>query len=1153
VHFTRLRITGFKSFVDPTEIHIEPGLTGIVGPNGCGKSNLVEGLRWVMGESSAKQMRGGEMDDVIFGGTSERPSRNLAEVILTLDNADRGAPSAYNQAAEIDVSRRIERGSGSQYRINGSEARARDVQTLFADVSSGARSTALVSQGRIGAIINAKPTDRRHLLEEAAGIGGLHSRRHEAELRLRAADANLERLDDLLAALEEQFRGLKRQARQATRYRNLSDHIRKAEAILLHLRWTEANARREVAREELKRAEAAVAETTGQAASVSARQADAGAVVPDLRRAEAETAAALQRLMVARDALDAEERRLEAARRDIENRLAQIDGDIGRERGMLSDAAEALERLKSEAAEIREAQAKEPETLAHAAQLRDAAAAEVNALEAAVTELTRSVAAEESRQAELNRQIVELEKRRERLIQQRDEAQHDHRRASEEAQENGRQDGARGAAAEARAKLDKARADAHAAEQIRAAALVAEDETRESYQVAETAAAKLRTETAALAELLEISDSDLWPPMVDAISVDAGFEMALGAALGDDLIAPGDEAAPVHWRTLPVASDAPALPPGARPLSDFVKGPPALQRRLSQIGLIDDDALGNALADRLAQGQRLVSKSGALWRWDGFVAGAGATTAAAKRLSQRNRLDDLRERLPALEQSAHEGRGRLDRALHIAQQATEREKESREALWSADREFQEARDAEAALAQGAADARLRQEGLTVTIGALGVDLTELEAQLATARAELTDMSEIEARRGQIVGRQRALAERRVGLDECRRDHDRLSDDAEARRNRLRAIDGDLASWRQRSGNAETQISQLEQRRGGAAEELERLESRPVEIAEQRRELDIKIIEAESKRDSAASALADAEAQLEELARALRATEARLADQREERVRRQAAVEQIEQEITTIAERVREQIRCEPEHALEEVGVKPGEELPDHDKIETRLERLLRERDNMGPVNLRAETEAEELNERITTLQSEREDLVGAIARLRQGISGLNREGRERLLAAFGEVDRHFRDLFTRLFGGGRAHLSLTEADDPFEAGLEIMASPPGKKLQTMSLLSGGEQALAALALLFAVFQTNPAPICVLDEVDAPLDDHNVDRFCTMLAEIAHSSSTRFLLVTHHRLTMARMDRLYGVTMGEQGVSQLVSVNLQTAEGLRESA
>ncbi|MGB8276009.1 MAG: chromosome partitioning protein ParA, partial [Alphaproteobacteria bacterium] len=384
-------------------------------------------------------------------------------------------------------------------------------------------------------------------------------------------------------------------------------------------------------------------------------------------------------------------------------------------------------------------------------------------------------------------------------------------------------------------------------------------------------------------------------------------------------------------------------------------------------------------------------------------------------------------------------------------------------------------------------------------------------------------------------------------------HAHLVREAEARADRLARCRDERASWQTRADGAARQLAELEQRLKALAEESAALDQKPAEIAARRNRLEDEIAVAETARGEAAEELAEAEVRLKEADQALKREETRLGEAREGRVRAEAHVEQAEQALQVVADRIEEKLGCAPEEALAAGGVDSGDELPPMETVETRLERLLRERDNIGPVNLRAETEAAEIETQISNLRTEREDLISAISRLRQGISNLNREGRERLLAAFNEVDRHFQELFVRLFGGGRAHMKLTEAEDPLDAGLEIFASPPGKRLQILSLLSGGEQALTALALLFAVFLTNPAPVCVLDEVDAPLDDANVDRFCTLVEEIAHSSATRFLLVTHHRITMARMHRLFGVTMVERGISQLVSVDLADAERLRQTA
>ena len=1153
MQFNRMRLTGFKSFVEPTELVIDDGLTGVVGPNGCGKSNLVEALRWAMGETSAKQMRGGEMDDVIFAGTSDRPARNLAEVILSLDNSDRRAPAQFNGSDELDVVRRIERGHGSNYKVNGMDARARDVQTLFADASTGARSTAMVSQGRIGAIINAKPTQRRGLLEEAAGITGLHARRHEAELRLRAAETNLERLEDVVGALEEQHRLLKRQARQATRYRNLSDHIKRHEAILLHLRWTMAQSELAAAAEQFAQIETLVAELTQAVATATTAQAKSSSALPDLREKEAEAAAALQRLMVARDALDAEERRIETLRDEIQNRVAQIDADIGREKSLGRDAAEAVENLEREATEIRAAQTREADDLATAKARLLEAEAEVEQRERELTELTRSVVADETRGATLNRQLTEFEIRRNRLDDRLANITREKQEAEAAADDNGALDSARKAADEARHAAAAARTALLEAEGATTDARLAENYAREERQSADSAAAKLRAEQEALAELLEFGDPELWPPMIDAVEVDTGYEVALGAALGDDLIAPTDEASPIHWRVLPMFANPRGLPENIHRLSDFVRGPAALMRRLSQIGVVENDAQGQRLHGELEQGQRLVSTNGSLWRWDGYIAAAGAPTAAATRLAQRNRLDEMRNELETSEAKADDARVQHEQTAAAARDAADAERGAREAVWTADADAQNTNDEASMLAESTADARSRVSSLKDAIDSLNADVAELDTQEKAACEELEGLADVGDRRRTVEEKHVELANRRASLAETRSAHDRLDQESETRALRLQVIANDLESWKNRSVNALKQLEQLTVRRAQELAELDKLKARPQEIATERSALLDRIQAAEAARNEAADNLAAAENRLEELTRELRNRENRLSETREDRVRREAAVEQIDQSLKVIAERIMERLECTPEDSLSSVGIDEEDELPPQDAVETKLERLQRERDNMGPVNLRAEQEAAELDEKIRGMETEREDLIAAIARLRHGISGLNREARERLLAAFNEVDEHFRELFAKLFGGGRAHLRLTEAEDPLEAGLEVFASPPGKRLQSMTLLSGGEQALTALALLFAVFLTNPAPICVLDEVDAPLDDSNVDRFCTLLDEMSRQSSTRFLLVTHHRLTMARMDRLYGVTMSERGVSQLVSVDLQTAERLRETA
>ena len=1150
VQFTKLRLAGFKSFVDPTELLIYPGLTGIVGPNGCGKSNLVEALRWAMGETSAKSMRGGEMEDVIFSGSTTRPARNIAEVVLSLENRDRKIPAQFNDNDELEISRRIERGSGSSYSVNGSDVRARDVQLLFADSATGAHSTALVSQGRVGALINAKPTDRRALLEEAAGITGLHSRRHEAELRLRAAEANLARLDDVIVTLESQLQTLKKQARQATRYRNLNDHIRRVEATLLHLLWREAAARLEAARAALAAAETQVVELTGDAAAAATRQAGIAAELPPLRQAEAEAAAELQRLNHARTDLNQEEARVAAAQAEAERRLAQAETDTTRETALAEDARAADARLAAEHDSLAAAAASESAQLAEATVAVAEAQALVDTRESELAELTRQIAAGEAQDAVVRRRLGELDGRIGRLRQRAQEIASERARLQAEITDDSTLAGARDDLAARQAAFEMLQGEGTALEQARAAAETAEAAGRARLQEAQAAHGAVAAEEKALVALLAANQSDLWPSLVNAVTVTPGYEAALGAALGDDLEASADAGAPVHWQTLPPLDGAPTLPAGAEPLAAFVRGPELLTRRLTQIGVVAGEAEGQTLCAQLAQGQRLVTRDGAMWRWDGFAVAAGAVTTAETRLRQRARLDELQKELTGLRAVLSEAEAGHAEARRSAEVATAAERQWRDAFQASLRTVDAARTALEAATQRALAATSRAAALDEAASAMEADVAEAETQLAAARADEAALPQLEPIRDHAAAARAALGDLRGGLIECRSAYDRLRRESQARAARTTAIDSERRSWGQRIAAAEQQLALLAERRAAASSEIEELSRRPAEIAEQRQKLMDLIEAAEGKRRAAADQLAAAETQLAAAVLELKAAESRLAEARENRVRAEAAVAQAEEHGSDVVQRIRERLECGPEETAGIAELKDEQEPPVREQVETRLQRLLRERDNMGPVNLRAEAEAAEMEQQIAGLQTERSDLVNAIARLRAGISSLNREGRERLLAAFELVNSSFTQLFTRLFGGGHAHLKLTEAEDPLEAGLEIMASPPGKRLQVMSLLSGGEQALTALSLLFAVFLTNPAPICVLDEVDAPLDDANVDRFCTLVEELAHTTATRFLVITHHRMTMARMDRLYGVTMAERGVSQLVSVDLQRATQLR---
>ncbi len=1160
LHFTRLKLTGFKSFVDPTEFLIEPGVTGVVGPNGCGKSNLVEALRWAMGESSARSVRGGEMDDVIFAGTARRPAHNAAEVSLSLDDCE-DLPAAWRgENGEIEIARRILRGGGSLYRINGREARARDVQLLFADAASGARSAALVSQGQIGVLIGAKPLERRHLLEEAAGVTGLHGRRREAELRLRAAEANLERLEDVIAGDEARLQGLERQARQARRYRRLGDRLRRADAALLHRRRVLAEAALTGAAEGLAAAERTVAENTRAAARAAAEQAEAAAAMPALRAAEAAAVAALHRQEVARETLRAESRRAAEETEAGRTQLEHVDADSTRESQLAAEAEAAAARLDEEARRFRGERTDERDRRERAERALTAGRRHVERVEAMLAAATEAQAMTGARRDALVRRLAALDERIATLD----------RRAASAAGEGARlqaqlDDDRSGCAAEAAlaaardraaictADLESRRAAANDAAGRRETAESKEREAREALREAAVAHERTAAEHGALAALLAVDDRQ---PLLDRMVVPDDLVLAVAAALGDDLLAGDDVRDAAHWRERAAPPCGPALPEGAVPLSGLIEAPALLQARLEQVGVVVR-AHGAALQAVLRQGQRLVSREGDLWRWDGFTASAEAEGGAAKRLAQRRRLARLAADSAALAKRREAAEARLARTAAALESAAARldrarsaEAEAARRTAAAARELDSARERRDAAAAALAAARARLAAVAETAAGIRRDRREALAEHGESARALAALPADDALRAPATAARHARQTARNDLDILVRRHETLTRAEAVRTARLAAVAAETADWRRRLAAAAERRRALDDRRAVLAARLRELQARPAKLQERAAALDDEIAAAGARRRRATDMLAAAETRLAEAHRVLTGANDALARSREERVRAEGGRNHARAAVDDAAARIVETFDCEPEDLQRIAGITEDDREVDVERLEREAARLRRERENMGAVNLRAAIDAAELDERIVGMKNERDDLLKALAKLRGAIESLNREGRARLAAAFEAVNEHFRAVFERLFGGGRAYLRLVGADDPLEAGLEIMASPPGKRLQTLSLLSGGEKALAALALLFALFRTRPAPICVLDEVDAPLDDANVARFCDLLDDTAREGRTRFLVVTHHRLTMARMSRLYGVTMGERGVSQLVSVDIGEAAQLQ---
>ncbi len=1152
MHFTALRLVGFKSFLEPTELEIAPGLTGVVGPNGCGKSNLVEALRWVMGENSAKRMRGGEMDDVIFGGSTTRPARNLAEVSLVMDNAGRTAPAQFNEAEELEVTRRIERGQGSDYRINNKGVRAKDVALLFQDNGTGPHSASLVSQGRIGALIAAKPTERRQLLEEAAGITGLHSRRHEAELRLKSAETNLTRVDDVMGTMQAQLALLKKQARQASRYRNINTEVRRQEAALLYGRWQSLAVELSDAQTAFETADAKVAELMLQVTQAETVRLNSAEALPPLRQQEAATAAGLQRLVLAREQIDTEAARVASAVDAAKQRAAQAQADRAREHSLADDATRALDGIDAERIELQAALDNAEPQRSELTRKMDEATTARTAAEAKVAELQQQVALAEAEVRAYERREQEMVQRRARLEQRQSQLQAEKVRIEAQQTSDLFVTSAQREAADAEDKLAAATAALEAAEQRRNTTDASIESARAQLRDAEKAVHALQAEASAIEKILGAGSGD-YPPILDRVTPQKGYEQALAVALGEDLGLPADDQASSYWQSLPAYSNPPALPGGATPLAQLVQAPAELARRLALVGVVGDAAAAALLAEDLQPGQSLVTPEGAAWRWDGVVIKPGAATVSAVQLQQRNRLKDVQAELVGATATQEQMRTQLATVQADAADATAAVRLSREqqalSLSDLNHARRRATEAEAALSAYSSKLAAVQEGLE----RLQFEFSSLDAEAAELAAAKSALPGLDGMRNELHDQREALAHVQSAAADAQALCRQFERDQEQRSSRLAALASEHQRWQERAAGATARMEELAARIAQAQAEMAELADLPAQLAEKRSRLVAEIETSEAARTAAADALAMAENELRDHERMLKTFEAALTDAREMRASAQANVGSIQQAQTTLAERITEKCECTPDGLPALAEIEPGQPVSEPEAIEARLEKLIREREVLGPVNLRAEQEAEEQQAAIDNMDKEKADLIEAIAKLRSGISSLNKEARERLMDAYGQVQAHFKRLFTELFGGGMAEIKLTEAEDPLEAGLEIIASPPGKKLQNLSLLSGGEQALTSLALLFAVFLVNPSPICVLDEVDAPLDEANIDRFCNLLDLMAREGKTRFMVITHQRLTMSRMDRLYGVTMAEKGVSQLVSVDLSGAEALREAA
>ncbi|MFC6197238.1 chromosome segregation protein SMC [Ponticaulis profundi] len=1150
MQITEIKIAGFKSFVDPVTFYVEPGLTGIVGPNGCGKSNLLESLRWVMGASSARAMRGGEMDDLIFSGTEKRPARETAEVTLVLDNTDRRAPPEFNDMERLEVLRKLRRGVGSTYKINGKTVRGKDIQLLFADASTGANSPALVRQGQISELIGSKPQNRRRLLEEAAGIAGLNTRRHEAELKLRGAENNLERLSEVSSEVERQLGSLKRQASKARKHKAISERVNSLEALIAHRRWSNAQRVLEDAKAALAKSREDVEKLTLEDAITERKALEAREKIEPLRAAEAEAAARVGQAKVRLTQLQGEKREADSAVTRYTSDLERIVSDVSREQGLTEDAEARLEEAQYALSNLPsldpEAFERDQQEAMARLQMIQKDLKDAEQIAQSHTETLARIRAE--REA-TERQRRDLEQRLNAAQNRLNQLDAEMARLPDTTALEAEAEQAKAALERAETKLEESAAAITAREDELGDLRKAEDAANQPLQEADSKLRTLKAEITGLERLLRKAESSSAPPVLDALSPAPGYERALAAALGDDLNAPLDPSAPAFWGGATTLSD-PALPSGCQSLADVCEAPAELSRRLAQCGVVETDGDAAALVSALQVGQRIISKAGGLWRWDGYVRKSDAPLSQAEQLEQRNRLDAARKAVPELEAELSAAQARKTECQSARQTAETDLRQLRQQAPLLQKARNEANNQVFRTEQALERASLKRDSLSETVETARSQRDEaktaFDALPGADEADDTDRiaGELAEIRNRISGLRSDETNARSALSDLQRNRERLE-------GRRRGLERDIRDWSKRLEQSRQRIGELHANRTSTRDALEASKDQPEKIQDQIDALAFDLKSLEAKRQEAADTHAAAEGESRAAEAQARAAKDAASKAREDGAMASAQLETAKERLRDAEELASSQFQRQPqglltlaESFLEEDWLEANTKAVDQELAIQKNELM-----SLGAVNQDAEREAEELAERLGAQHTEKADLTAAIAKLREGVDALNEEGRDRLLAAFETVNEHFQSLFTALFNGGQAELKLVDADDPLMAGLEIFAQPPGKKVTSLNLMSGGEQALTATALIFAVFLSNPAPICVLDEVDAPLDDVNVDRFCRLLDEMRRRTSTRFVAITHNPVTMSRMDRLFGVTMQERGVSRIVSVDLGTAEQL----
>ena len=1015
MHFKRLRLNGFKSFVDPTELLIEEGVTGIVGPNGCGKSNLLEALRWVMGETSAKSMRGSGMDDVIFAGTDRRNARPYAEVVLTLDNSDRMAPAQFNHSDVLEISRKITRDMGSNYRLNGKEVRARDLQILFADAATGSNSPALVRQGQINQLIHAKPKQRRVILEEAAGIGGLYSRRHEAELRLRAASTNLERVEDILKSTENQINSLRRQARQAEKYKALSTEIRKTEALHLAVLYEKAADDKFIAERDLRKISEDVAQAEITQSELLRKETALQEKVHPLREEFAIASAVLKRAEIEAAGIQAEiteaENRIHRLNRANEN----VTKDREREIELMHDADQLLTRVKHELSEMSQAEDDSPEEMAYLQ----------SRLDIGQKELTES----ENKLEQLRNQISELQSRNKSLTENAD-----HSRTRKLRLENDfiniseQENQARQAVEQNFATNHLQEKNDHLNQMITSlketfqkledglkSAQEKDKTARESMLTSESKANKLQAEIKGLASVVERSQTKGSAKVIDQISVTSGYEKAIGVVLGDDVSFDDNPTQPRFWRLLDCDHNDIKLPEGSKALSDYIQSAPDfLKIALSRVAVIDEGQ-GEALQNNLAAGACLVSLTGKLWRSDGFVIRDGSKTQASVILEQKNRLEELRQSFDIAQKESLDARGLYETAKQDRQKLLSEEQRIKNSLRDAEKEFQQLERKIYDIQNSRKIAENKLQGITDRKVLIERELSEADQTLRKALDDLEKISGTDHLQQETEKLKQSVTEKRMSLADTRallETHKRATKEREGR---YKTLSKDLTEWQGRSEKAKKRIEEFDKRLYGIARDLKDASGKPEQLYKKKEESNAKVTMATERHDEAKEASEGLEGELSIVTKDLRKAQEYASSCREKKARAEERQETAILKEREVLERIQEKVDNTPDDLKHELDAQIEDDTPEAHILEEKLRELNRSRDGLGPVNLVAEAELAAVEERSSSLINEKNDLLIAMKKLGNAINDINKEGRARMLKAFDIVNNHFKKLFQHLF------------------------------------------------------------------------------------------------------------------------------------------